>query len=900
MKFKLYLILIFLIFSTGIYAENVNIEIKKYGEIVFFVFYHNKDTKVSCSYKDNEVRALFPSNIEINLLNNDDFFNLVNRPLVKDKFTLSFRVKDQYEFIKQINGEKLTAVQLKIIKNNTNITEKKTDIVEKNKFFSINLTDFKTKNLAVFPNGKYLWIVSPDDSIKWESGNFKCSRRKDLKNATVIYCDVNKYQVQNISEKHGALNISLAEIVNDSAIEKDSLISNIDMDNLENSMMLYLKSDGDLIQFYDENLGNRMVVKTVPIFNLGVKNQQNFIDFTILKSHQGLAASILNDDLKVTNHNDGISILNEAYTKASILEYDDNKTILPLQQGDSKLMAKIADLQSKIITPNISKSEIYTLRSQIARLYFASGFYHEASAILNVMQIYNNSIFINDFYSNFLQAVTLSIINRNLEAENLYKIISKKFDNIPAELYIWQQYNNYVLEKDFSNIDILPVLNKFLKQYSNELYWKLVLASIDVALVNNDLSMVESLLANTRLPKSLSHTNSINFYKATLNRKQNNIKLAAKLYSDLLNYKEDKYNFCRTELDFVKMLYETKNINVKNAINRLSDIRYVCHGFKMEYDLLLTLADYYRISEDSINALRVFSYIKKNIPNQKDSFHLSSEISGIFNKIFAQNGLIDEMDSFDSVSLYYEFKDFIPIGSKGDELILSIAKKMLDLDLFEETIKLLEHQIQYRLRDKDKVITATHLAMIYLINKEPSKAIKILSYTDNENLLYNEHQIRLRLKAKAYFDLKNYSKAASYIKNDNSEDAILLKKEIYFVSNQWNNYIKLMESTILTGIKESARNDNYVLHDHNKQDILRLAISYSMLGLYEKLSDLNDILGKNETHTYLKKVINFLSISGGNIDISNLGNDELLNINQMEELIENYKKKLFNYDTDKL
>ena len=100
------------------------------------------------------------------------------------------------------------------------------------------------------------------------------------------------------------------------------------------------------------------------------------------------------------------------------------------------------------------------------------------------------------------------------------------------------------------------------------------------------------------------------------------------------------------------------------------------------------------------------------------------------------------MDSFDSVSLYYEFKDFIPIGSKGDELILSIAKKMLDLDLFEETIKLLEHQIQYRLRDKDKVITATHLAMIYLINKEPSKAIKILSYTDNENLLYNEHQIR--------------------------------------------------------------------------------------------------------------------------------------------------------------
>ena len=69
MKFKLHLILIFLIFSTGIYAENVNIEIKKYGEIVFFVFYHNKNTKVSCSYKDNEVRALFPSNIEISLLN---------------------------------------------------------------------------------------------------------------------------------------------------------------------------------------------------------------------------------------------------------------------------------------------------------------------------------------------------------------------------------------------------------------------------------------------------------------------------------------------------------------------------------------------------------------------------------------------------------------------------------------------------------------------------------------------------------------------------------------------------------------------------------------------------------------------------------------------------------------
>lgn len=896
MKLKLHLILIFLIFTSSAYAENVNIEIKKYEEIVFFVFYHDKDTKVSCKYENDEVKASFPSHIDINLLNNDHFFKFVNRPLVKDKFTLSFHVKDQYEFIKQINGEKLTAIQLKIIKNNTDTLEQKTDVTEKYKPFSIKLTHYKTKNLAVFPNGRYLWIVSPDDSIKWQLSNkkFQCTKKQDLKDITALYCDVNKYQVKNIGEKHGVLNISLEEAIDANEVEeRDTLISNIDMNNLENSMMIYLKSSGDMLQFYDENSGNRMAVKTVPIPNLGVKDKQNFVDFTILPSSQGLAVSILNDDLKVTSNDDGILIANEAYTKTTLLEYDDNSTILPLQQNDNNLMDKIGSLQSKIVTPDISKGELYTLRMQIAKLYFTDCLYHEASAMLNITQMYNNSIFTNDFYANFLQAVTLSIINRNQEAENLYQVINKKFDNIPAEFYTWQQYNNYVLEKDLSNIDVLPVLNKFLKQYSNELYWKLIFASIDAALINNDLNIIASLLENSRSPKNFSDSNSINFYKATLYRKQNNTKLAAKIYSKLLNHKEDKYNFCRAELDFVKMLHETKSLGIKDAINRLTNIRYTCHGFKMEPDLLLTLADYYKTSQDPINALRVFSYVKNNFPNQENSFYLSSEMSAIFNKLFDPNGSLNEMEPFNAVSLYYEFKDLMPIGSKGDVITLSIAKKLIDLDLFEDATKLLEHQIQYRLRDKDKVITATHLAMIFLISKEPHKAIKVLEYTDSKNLLYNEYQMRLRLKAKAYFDLKNYSKAASYIKNDNSEDAILLKKEIYFTSNQWNNYIKLMEQGVLTKIVELTRNYGYIANNSDKQDVLRLAISYSMLGIYKKLQNLNNMIENNENHAYLKKIINLLSISGDNLDISNLDDDELLNINQIEDLITTYKDKLF-------
>lgn len=246
---------------------------------------------------------------------------------------------------------------------------------------------------------------------------------------------------------------------------------------------------------------------------------------------------------------------------------------------------------------------------------------------------------------------------------------------------------------------------------------------------------------------------------------------------------------------------------------------------------------------------------------------------------------MQELDDFTVIALFYEFKDFTPIGMEGDKAVLSIARRMLNLDLLDMAIDILQHQVTYRLRGTDRIVTANHLALVYLMDKKPADALRVMEETDKENINFAGYKQRIELKAKALIDLGKYQEALDYMKDDPSEDAIALRSEAYFRANKWNDYISLVEPDL----KESISQGDVIKGDQS-QDVLRLAISYSMLS---RISDLEYLSGHIVTENKdLKTVIEFLKDTNKPINPHSI--DKSLNMDRMKHFVDHQKELLFN------
>jgi hypothetical protein len=114
-----------------------------------------------------------------------------------------------------------------------------------------------------------------------------------------------------------------------------------------------------------------------------------------------------------------------------------------------------------------------------------------------------------------------------------------------------------------------------------------------------------------------------------------------------------------------------------------------------------------------------------------------------------------------------------------------------------------------------------------------------------------------------------------------SEDAEIIRRESIFKAKDWSGYADIVGASFDDTISQVASNPAAA------QDILRLAISYYMLGLHDQLVIISNNIG--DANPILKNTVDLLSTSSGSIDYKNL--DKSLNIDQMKMLLDKYKNQ---------
>ena len=274
--------------------------------------------------------------------------------------------------------------------------------------------------------------------------------------------------------------------------------------------------------------------------------------------------------------------------------------------------------------------------------------------------------------------------------------------------------------------------------------------------------------------------------------------------------------------------------------------------------------------------------IQNAFNNKVSNFYITSEMARIFNDVFLDGGLGEKMDDFTIVALFYEFKELNPIGEQGDDVIIGITKRLVRLDLLDNAADLLRHQIKYRLQGEKRVLNADNLALVLLMDKKPNEAMLVLDDTDKDNFNFKEHQYRARLRSRALIDLEKYEDAIEYLKDDDTQDAEIIRREALFRGKHWDGYVDRINSNFDQVLEK--------LDDKNPasiQDILRLAIAYYMLNKQDLLTNLISSIGTKDQ--ILKNTIELLATGSDAIDYKNL--DKSLNVDQMKMLLDKYKEQ---------
>lgn len=888
-------------------ALPIQIEAKTFGKDVIFIFYHDKDQIIDLKATGNGVTASINIPSEFKVINPGKFSEFAGDiKLASNKQRINFAVKGELKYQNIINGEKLDAIKFKAteVKNedlstigaaNNDPGDIKYSTKAGEHVLSFNLGN-DTSKVAAFFKGKYIWIVFDQKKVfsGKEGGTFSKFELIPSDKGTVLRMVVDPVLAQAKIEQ-----IQLGWDVRIAAKEdKNWQVQNIlTPEILPGQDGFLLKGNfaqNEIITFEDPELGD--VIKAVPVVTGGsrVAAQRDSVEYSLLKSIQGVAVVLLSDDVTIEKDQKALKVISntalseehiidsnlfpapivEIINMPSILPYlDKNLDILDFNQQKSRLISEAA--QSK------DNSEAFARNIALAKFYFIHGWYQDSLDALKLAKRNSPNDYQMNLQARFLTAVNYTLVGDRLLAKEEYNelLVYHDIQKI-AEVNVWSKYNEFLLGGNPGSIGLLETLPKTINLYSDDKYWRLVSAEIELALLANDLKLLERIFKEVRGAEG-QYLNSLKYYKANYYRKKNQNNLAKQYYRELANQESDLYNKTRAEFDLTKLLVESGEITTFEAAEILEKLRFSWRGDQLEYQILLQLAAYYRDSKDILNALRIFQYAQMAFSGKISNFYITSEMAMIFNDVFLPGGLGEDMDDFTVVALFYEFKELNPIGEQGDDVIISIAKRLVKLDLLENASELLRHQITYRLQGTKRVTNADNLAVVLMMDKKPSEAILVLDETDKDNVNFNEHQYRVRLRAHALIALEKYDDALSYVKDDNSEEGEMIRREALFQAKYWSKYADQVMPDFDDLVTQVG--DNMAA----AQDVLRLAISYYMMNVHDQLVVISNAIG--DKNTTLKNTVDLLISSSSSVDYRNL--DQSIAVDQMKSLLDKYKNQ---------
>ncbi len=287
---------------------------------------------------------------------------------------------------------------------------------------------------------------------------------------------------------------------------------------------------------------------------------------------------------------------------------------------------------------------------------------------------------------------------------------------------------------------------------------------------------------------------------------------------------DDRPVAAEAQLRAVQLVHAEKRNDIKpdEALARLETVSVIWRGGSLEIEALAELGRLYADNQRWRDAFMMARRANEVFPNEPLTRRMHDETAQRFADLFGGDKA-GSLSRIDALALFYDFKEFLPIGRRGDEITRLLADRLVELDLLDQASEILNYQLEKRLTGAARSTVATRLAMVQLMNGKPSEAIQTLNRTRLVELASDVQRARLLLEAKALSDLSRTDQALEMLEGEKGAEIDRLRADIYWTGRRWRDAGEAHERLL----GESWRGDT-PLSDGERAEVMRTAISYVM------------------------------------------------------------------------
>ena len=263
-------------------------------------------------------------------------------------------------------------------------------------------------------------------------------------------------------------------------------------------------------------------------------------------------------------------------------------------------------------------------------------------------------------------------------------------------------------------------------------------------------------------------------------------------------------------------------ISREEATAELERLTTAWRGDDIELEALELLARLYTEGNRFRDALQVMRVAVAARPNSALTRRIQDDAAKTFESIFlGDRG--SNLTPVEALGLFYEYRSLTPIGRRGDEMIRRLAERLIAMDLLKQASELLQHQIDHRLQGAARAQAAARLAMVYLMDRKPDRALAALRTTRMANLSNDLRRQRLLLEARALSETGRHSLALEIIEDMSGREVERLRADIHWAARNWRAAAEHIER-----LYGDRWRDFTPLDATERADILRAAIGYAL------------------------------------------------------------------------
>jgi tetratricopeptide (TPR) repeat protein len=587
-----------------------------------------------------------------------------------------------------------------------------------------------------------------------------------------------------------------------------------------------LSKPGLLHRLVDPDAGDAIMVVTAPAPVRGFIKRQDFVEFSLLESIHGVAIRPNSDDVTAEVTKDRIVLgkpggltlssavagseraLAAARPIFDVAEWRKNREENFIAREDELIAAASA----------VEADQRTSARVDLARFYLSRAMYPEAKAVLDLV-LADARLGSEDPVALIVHAVASSLMGRpELGMKDLNNpVIGTNYDSQLWKGLAYARQGKWAEAREkFKNVEFavtaLPIeLQRIViadamraalevKDFSGAAKRS---SDLDVVGLPEEMKPGISVLRG-RLAEALGHDkDALDAYRTAIASPDRIAASEAKLLEIVLRQKHDE-------------------ISPAEALNDLETLAVTWRGDAIEVRTLGMLAKIYSDSGrfgESFAAARTATRLQ---PNSEVSRQAQDGAAALFAQLYlSPKG--DDLPPVDALGMFYEYRELTPIGRRGDEMIRRLADRLVAVDLLDQASELLQYQVDKRLEGAARAQVAARLAMVYLTNRKPDRAIAALRSTRISDLSGELRQQRLLLEARAQSDVGRHDLAVDIISNIAGREAVRLRSDIYWASRRWREASEQIELYYADRWR-----DFKPLNPVEKGDVIRAVVGYAL------------------------------------------------------------------------